>query len=102
MKWVEENDDLPPGLYDTSNDETSLTRTSRRRPNALNVIRDKQMHGYVFEETLPWGGLFETIKATVEHAYRNHATYDVHQESGVACLRSLNDGDQTAFPPGYF
>lgn len=75
LKWAEENDGLRPGLFDVSK--------LQRSPSALNVIRDRQMHGYLFEETLPWGGLFELIKETIEYAYRNHPPYDIHNQRHV-------------------
>ena len=37
------------------------------------------MHGYLLEETLPWGGLFESVKAAIEFAYRDSPPYDVHE-----------------------
>lgn len=37
------------------------------------------MHGYLLEETLPWGGLFESVKATIEFAYKDSPPYDVHE-----------------------
>ncbi len=38
--------------------------------NALSVIRNALAHGDLFN-TLPWCGLFEAVKAVMEHAHRN-------------------------------
>ena len=54
--------------------------SSRKSRSDLNVIRNKQMHGYLLEETLPWGGLFESVKRTIEFAYKDCAPYDIHKE----------------------
>ncbi|MHB1280567.1 MAG: hypothetical protein ACYCYL_04955 [Acidithiobacillus sp.] len=70
LEWAEKNDGLTPDLFDKT--------IGQRRPEALNVIRDKQMHGK-FEEMFPWGGLFEVIKETIEYAFRNLEEYDIHQ-----------------------
>lgn len=70
LDWVEQYDPHYRNLADNT--------IGLRRPDALNVIRDKLMHGRQ-EETLPWGGLFQVIKEMIEHAFRNHARYDIHQ-----------------------
>ena len=75
LKWAENNDGLRPGLFDLSK--------LQRSPSALNVIRDRQMHGYLLEESMPWGGLFETVKETIEYAYRNHPPYDIHNQRQI-------------------
>jgi hypothetical protein len=41
------------------------------QPNALNVIRNGIAHGYPFSN-LPWGGLMETVRDIIEHAFRNY------------------------------
>lgn len=73
LEWTNKNDDLPVEWYKRDR--------SKRSRNDLNVIRNKQMHGEIFEETLPWAGLFEVIKETIEYAYRNHPKYDIHAET---------------------
>jgi hypothetical protein len=83
LEWAEQHDGLEPNLFDKT--------IGRRRPNALNVIRDKQMHGNL-EEVSPWGGLFEVVKETIEHAFRNWSIYDVHQ------LRAVNMVTRTGLP----
>ena len=70
LEWAVKYDSLEPKLVDST--------IGRRRAEALNVIRNKQMHG-TFEEMLPWGGLFEVIKETIEYAFRGWNTYDIHQ-----------------------
>lgn len=70
LEWAEKNDGLEPNLFDKS--------IGSRKPQALNVIRDKQMHGKL-EEMFPWGGLFDVIKSTIEYAFRNGDPYDITQ-----------------------
>lgn len=70
LEWAEQHDGLEPNLFDK--------KIGQRRPEALNVIRDKQMHGRL-EEMFPWGGLFEVIQETIEYAFRNWEEYDIHQ-----------------------
>lgn len=89
MEWANKEDGMPAEWY-----RQTLERKSR---SDLRVIRNKQMHGAMLEETVPWGGLFETIKKILEYAYRNNLPYDVHQqrltyESGQL-ERSSNDLD---------
>ncbi len=69
LEWVEHKDMLYKGLADNSK--------GSRRPNALNVIRDRLMHGNQ-QEMMPWGGLFKVVKEVIEHAFRNHEPYDIH------------------------
>lgn len=69
LEWAVENDGLESRLVDRT--------IGRRRAEALNVIRNKQMHGS-FEEMFPWGGLFEVIKETIEYAFRGWNIYDIH------------------------
>lgn len=72
LSWANKNDGMPSEWY-------RQTMESKSRCD-LPVIRNKQMHGALLEETLPWGGLFETIKKILEYAYRNTPPYDVHQQ----------------------
>lgn len=72
LRWANKNDGLPAEWFKRD--------PSNRSPNDLDVIRNKQMHGEVLQETtLPWAGLFEVIKETIEYAYRNHPPYDIHE-----------------------
>ncbi|MHB8181435.1 MAG: hypothetical protein ACYDC7_02420 [Acidithiobacillus ferrivorans] len=87
LEWAEQHDGLEPNLFDKS--------IGQRRPEALNVIRDKQMHGKL-EEMFPWGGLFEVSKSTLEYAFRNWSTYDIHQ------LRAVNMATSTGPPDSSF
>ena len=87
LEWAEQHDGLEPNLFDKS--------IGQRRPEALNVIRDKQMHGKL-EEMFPWGGLFEVIKSTVGYAFRNWTIYDIHQ------LRAVNMATRAGFPDSSF
>ena len=41
------------------------------QPNALNVIRNGIAHGGLFTG-FPWGGLMETVRDIIEHAFRNY------------------------------
>ena len=85
LEWIERNDVLFEGLADNSK--------GSRRPNALNVIRDRLMHGNQ-QEMVPWGGLFKVVKEVIEHAFRNHEPFDIHR------LRRMSDGsDITQFIP---
>lgn len=70
LEWAVLNDNLDSRFVDKT--------IGRRRPEALNVIRDKQAHGRL-DEMFPWGGLFEVIKETIEYAFRSWNTYDIHQ-----------------------
>ena len=82
LQWAIEHDGLPEGLLDDS--------VGSRRTNALNVIRDNQMHGKLIIETMPWGGIFEAIKGVIEHAFRNHDAYDVHDLLMLARIASVH------------
>ena len=81
LEWVEQNDVLYRGLADNGR--------GSRRPNALNVIRDRLMHGNQ-QEMMPWGGLFKTVKEVIEHAFRNHEPYDIHSHPQATI--GLSDG----------
>lgn len=61
LDYMAAHDDLDPKLHNECKKKTG---------SALNVIRNGLAHGNVFN-TLPWGGLFESVKAVMEHAYRN-------------------------------
>ena len=91
LEWAERYDALRPGRVD-------LSKASH---HALNVIRDKQMHGRLLEETLPWGGLFEMVKETIEYAYRNHRQYDIHRERLAygSSLMQMTGADLDYVPP---
>lgn len=56
-----EHDHLDPTLHNSD---------KKISGNALNVIRNALAHGDLFN-MLPWGGLFESVRAVMEHAYRN-------------------------------
>ena len=43
----------------------------KSQPNALNIIRNGIAHGYPFSNG-PWGGLMETVRDIISHAFRNH------------------------------
>ena len=70
--WAANEDGLPVEWFKQN--------SSRKSHSDLNVIRNKQMHGRLLEETLPWGGLFESVKKTIEFAYRERPQYDVHRD----------------------
>lgn len=72
LGWAKKHKGLPSEFF-----ECDPARSSR---SDLNVIRIKQMHGYLLEETLPWGGLFESVRRVIEFAYRECAPYDVHKD----------------------
>ncbi len=62
------HDGLPAALHNES---------KRGTGNALDTIRNALAHGDPFNN-LPWGGLFESVREVIVHAYRNHpkpATY---------------------------
>lgn len=84
LKWVEHNDVLFEGLADNSK--------GSRRPNALNVIRDRLMHGNQ-QEMFPWGGLFKIVKEVIEHAFRNHEPYDIHSRPNLLDLELIKERD---------
>ena len=84
LEWAVNNDGLEARLVDRT--------IGWRRPEALNVIRDKQMHGR-FEEMLPWGGLFEVIKETIEYAFRYWSTYDIHELRANRVSLRMNAGN---------
>lgn len=94
LEWASVNDSLPAEWY-----RESLAKRSR---SDLHVIRNKQMHGALLEETMPWGGLFNAVKKIIEHAYRNHPQYDVHRERLVfqcGTREAVNDLDYVPPPP---
>lgn len=54
------------------------------KPNALNLIRNGIAHGYPYSN-LPWGGLLETVRDIIEHAFRGYPECsDPMEQSGVA------------------
>ena len=70
LSWANKHKILPSEFFESG---------SGRSPcDELIGIRNRQMHGYMLEETLPWGGLFETVKAAIEFAYKDSPPYDVH------------------------
>ena len=71
LSWADTHGVLPSKFF-----ENDSGRSSR---DDLIRIRNRQMHGYLLEETLPWGGLFESVKAAIEFAYRDSPPYDVHE-----------------------
>jgi hypothetical protein len=71
LSWMNEHDVLPPEFFES--------RSGRAISDALTDIRNRQMHGYLLEETLPWAGLFESVKVAIEFAYKDSSPYDVHQ-----------------------
>lgn len=75
LKWANKNDQLPVKWH--QRDEQKASR------NDLRVIRNKQMHGEMLEETLPWGGLFDVVKMTIEYAFRNYPLYNIHDARQV-------------------
>lgn len=96
LEWAKENDGLPSEFF-----ESDPGRASR---SDLNVIRNKQMHGCLLEETLPWGGLFESVKRVIEFAYRECAPYDVHKNrlaygNGLVDTASSPLDFVSAYPP---
>ncbi len=56
-----EHDDLSTSLHSQSN---------RDYGNALSTIRNRLAHGDPFD-TMPWGGLLESVREVMIHAYRN-------------------------------
>ncbi len=70
LEKLEKKDPFYAGMADNTKGD--------RRFNAINVIRDKQTHGRQ-GEVMPWGGLFERVKETIEHAFESWGQYDVHQ-----------------------
>ncbi|MHB8348559.1 MAG: hypothetical protein ACYDHM_15705, partial [Acidiferrobacterales bacterium] len=75
LNWANEEDSLPA--------EWLKHDVSKKSRSDLSVIRNKQMHGEMLQETLPWGGLFEVVKETIQYAYRNRTPYDIHKERQV-------------------
>lgn len=68
LDYMALHDGLPATLHSES---------KRDRGSALDTIRNTLAHGDPFN-TLPWGGLFESVHEVITHAYRNHpepATY---------------------------
>ena len=72
LDWAHKNDGLPVEWF--------KQEVSGKSRSDLNVIRNKQMHGELLEETFPWGGLFENAKRILEYVYWNREPYDVHKE----------------------
>lgn len=56
------HDALPAALHNVQ---------QARRTSSLDSIRNRLAHGSLFE-TMPWGGLFESVREVMEHAFRNH------------------------------
>jgi hypothetical protein len=84
LEWANKNDGLPAEWF--KRDPPNKSRSD------LSVIRNKQMHGEMLQETLPWAGLFEVVKETIEYAYRNHLPYDIHE---LRLTRKHGQGDMT-------
>ena len=78
FSWSKEHKILPSEFFESG--------SGRACCDELTDIRNRQMHGYLLEETLPWGGLFESVKAAIEFAYKDSPPYDVHE------LRLANSG----------
>ncbi|MHB1657643.1 MAG: hypothetical protein HKL99_08510 [Burkholderiales bacterium] len=60
LDYAAERDQLDATLHSASKKESG---------SALSVIRNVLAHGNLFN-SLPWGGLFEAVKAVMGHAYR--------------------------------
>lgn len=71
LSWANTHGILPSKFFEND--------SGRSSSHDLIRIRNRQMHGYLLEETLPWGGLFESVKAVIEFAYRDSPRYDVHE-----------------------
>lgn len=80
LNWLAQQDEFYKDMADTEK--------GHRRQNALNVIRDKQMHGNQ-SEVMPWGGLFEKVKQTIEHAFHNWAIYDLEWFPKMPCAEPM-------------
>lgn len=68
LDHMTDHDGLPVTLH---------SKSKRDRGSALDTIRNALAHGDPFNN-LPWGGLFESVREVIVHAYRNHpepATY---------------------------
>ena len=61
LDYMVEHDDLPPLLH------SELKRSNK---SALDTIRNTAFHGEPFN-TMPWGGLFESVREVIIHACRN-------------------------------
>jgi hypothetical protein len=58
----------------------------RGKPNALNVIRNGIAHGYPYSN-MPCGGLLETVRDIMEHAFRGYPEcFEQPEQIGDLCL----------------
>ena len=63
LKFMSEHDGLPVALH---------SKSGRGQGSALDKIRNALAHGDPFNN-LPWGGVFESVRDVIVHAYRNHS-----------------------------
>lgn len=74
LDYMVGHDGLPP---------QSHSQSKRRRGSALDTIRNALAHGEPFS-TLPWGGLFESVREVIQHAYRNHSEPTAYPPQGYS------------------
>lgn len=61
LDYMSAHDDLDANLH---------SEAKKLNQSAMSTIRNKLSHGEILNY-LPWGGLFESVREVIEHAYRN-------------------------------
>jgi hypothetical protein len=61
LDYMASHDDLDNNLH---------SEEKKSNQSALSIIRNRLAHGEIFNN-IPWGGLFESVREVIEHAYRN-------------------------------
>lgn len=89
LDYMAAHDELPPEAHSPS---------KRTTGNALDVIRNGLAHGDVFNG-LPWGGLFESVREVMEHAFRNHPEPPTYPPNIYATMVAMPTGDPLGHTP---
>ncbi len=92
LGWATKNHGLPVEWYRYVELPESRSKSPRRScPSDLTAIRNRQMHGQHYQETLPWAGLFEFVKKIIEFAYKDSPPYDLERERLLFMNATTND-----------
>ncbi len=89
LGYMAAHDELPPEAHSQAKRDTG---------NALDVIRNGLAHGNVFNN-LPWGGLFESVREMVEHAFRNHPEPSTYPPEIYTSMGALPSSDSWSMTP---
>lgn len=89
LDYMAKHDELSPEAHSPS---------KREAGNALDVIRNALSHGKLLIG-LPWGGLFESVREVMEHAFRNHPEPPTYPPEIYANMGVIPAGDQGGVTP---